>query len=251
MQPIKTIDDVLTALDEIIETSKEMSSPLGYFAALYRKVTQKVKDGIEAKNVFQNNPRMERLDVIFASRYIDAYRAYQKGETTTLSWMEAFDLSKKYWPIVLQHLLIGMNAHINLDLGIAAAEVMQGKDIDDLEDDFNKINEILADLVGDVEKDLTEIWPRLKWVLKYTHTFDDFLINFSMKEAREGAWKFAVQFHGTVQSEQPAAIDARDKKVAKIGKLVVRPPWLVRVIFGIIRLGERGTVAEKIQDMES
>lgn len=250
MQPIKTIDEVITALDQIIETSKKDSSPLGYFAALYKKVTQKVKEGIEAKHVFENNRRMERLDVIFASRYIDAYRTFQNGQPATLSWMEAFDLSKKNSPIVLQHLLIGMNAHINLDLGIAAAEVMKGKDINDLENDFNKINEILASLVKNVEEDLTQIWPKLQWLLKWTHKFDDFLINFSMKEAREGAWKFAVKFHGTPENKKAEAIKTRDKSVAKIGKLIIRPPWLVRIIFKIIRRGERGTVAEKIQDME-
>jgi len=250
MKPIRTIDDVITDLDQIIEASKQNSSPLGYFAALYRKVTVKVKEGIEAEDVFQDNPRMERLDVIFASRYIDAYHAYQNKEATTLSWKIAFDLSHRYWPIVLQHLLIGMNAHINLDLGIAAAEVMKGKNIDDLEQDFNKINEILAALVSYVEKDLTEIWPKLKWFLKVTGKIDDFLINFSMKEARDGAWRFAVKFHGAPENEQSALIHSRDQSVAKIGKIVIRPPWLVRVIFKIIRLGERGSVAEKIQDME-
>jgi hypothetical protein len=250
MQPIKTIDDVLTALDEIIETSKEKSSPLGYFAALYRKVTQKVKEGIEAGNVFQNNPRMEQLDVVFASRYIDAYHAYQKGETTTLSWMEAFELSKKYWPIVLQHLLIGMNAHINLDLGIAAAEVMKGEKMEDLKHDFDKINEILSSLVIGVQNDLSEIWPTLTKVLKWTGKFDDLLIDFSMEIARNGAWDFAVTFHNTPESEQSALIHSRDKSIADIGKLVIRPPWIARMVLGIIRLGERGTVAEKIQDME-
>ena len=46
-------------------------------------------------------------------------------------WKKAFDSSTHYWPIVLQHLLMGMNAHINLDLGIAAAEISKNKDIND------------------------------------------------------------------------------------------------------------------------
>ena len=249
MEPIKNIDDVLKALDEIIEESKENNSPLGYFAALYRKVTQKVKDGI-AEGFFDDGPRMEELDVIFASRYIDAYHEYQNNQTPTLSWVKAFDLSKKYWPIVLQHLLIGMNAHINLDLGIAAAEVMKGKDIQNLKGDFDKINEVLASLVGDVEKDLSQIWPTLKELLKWTGKIDTFLINFSIEIARDGAWDFAVKFAGTPENERAALIQSRDESVAKIGNLITNPGWLVSSIFKIIRLGEKGTVAEKIQDME-
>ena len=42
----KTIDEVITFLDEIIEKSKNENSPIGYFASLYRKVTIRVKDGI-------------------------------------------------------------------------------------------------------------------------------------------------------------------------------------------------------------
>jgi hypothetical protein len=250
MKTITTIDDVITALDHIIEESKQNGSPMGYFAALYRKVTIKVKEGIEAGTVFEDGPRMEHLDVVFASRYIEAYHAHQKGESITQSWLQSFDLSEKYWPIVLQHLLIGMNAHINLDLGIAAAEVMKGKDIQELENDFKKINEILAALVSDVEKDLSEIWPTLKKILKWTGKIDDFLINFSMEKARKGAWKFAVAFHATPQVEQPASIVDRDQKIAKIGKLVIRPPWFVRIIFRIVRLGEQGKVIDKIQKLQ-
>lgn len=249
MEPIKTIDDVLKALDDIIQESKENNSPLGYFAALYRKVTQKVKDGI-AEGFFDDGPRMEKLDVIFASRYIDAYNEYQNNQTPTLSWVKAFDLSKKYWPIVLQHLLIGMNAHINLDLGIAAAEVMKGKDIQNLKGDFDKINKVLASLVSDVEKDLSQIWPTLKKILKWTGKLDTFLINFSMEVARDGAWDFAVKFAGTPENEQAALIRSRDESVAKIGNLITNPGWLASLIFKVIRLGEKGTIADKIQDME-
>ncbi|MBL4643563.1 MAG: hypothetical protein JKY44_08235, partial [Flavobacteriaceae bacterium] len=143
---IQNIDAVIKILEDIIKQSKINNDPLGYFAALYKKVTLKVKEGI-ANNIFDDGPRMEKLDVIFASRYLDAYATYQKNEPVTESWEKAFKMSKKYWPIVLQHLLIGMNAHINLDLGIAAAEVMKGKNINDLKGDFDKINKILSSLV--------------------------------------------------------------------------------------------------------
>jgi len=249
MPKLHTIDDVLKALDLIILESKENESPLGYFAALYRKVTQKVKEGI-ADGFFEDGPRMERLDVIFASRYIDAYDEYKSDEIPTISWVRAFDLSNKYWPIVLQHLLIGMNAHINLDLGIAAAEVMKGQNIENLKGDFDKINQVLASLVADVENDLSEIWPTLTKILKWTGKFDTLLINFSMELARDGAWKFAKEFANTPSDEQSEFIKTRDQSVADIGYLVSNPGWIASSIFKIIRLGEKGSIADKIQDMQ-
>jgi hypothetical protein len=250
LKPIHTIDEVIELLEGIIEQTKINNDPLGYFAALYKKVTEKVKEGI-ADNFFDDGPRMERLDIIFASRYLDAYFAYQKSQSVTESWEKAFKLSKKYWPIVLQHLLIGMNAHINLDLGIAAAEVMKGKDINDLKDDFDKINTILSSLVMEVQNDLAEIWPTLKKILKWTGKVDDFLVDFSMEIARDGAWKFAVEVAGTPENKIPSVIELRDQKVAKIATIVSNPGWIVNMIFGIVRLGEKGTVSQKITDMEN
>lgn len=250
MEPIHTIDQVIIYLDAIILKSQDDNNPLGYFAALYRKVTIKVKEGIQ-NNIFDNGPRMERLDVIFASRYLEAYFSYEKNKTITSSWQEAFNLSKNYWPIVLQHLLIGMNAHINLDLGIAAAEVSKGENIENLKDDFNKINTILSDLVMEVENDLSRIWPTLKKVLKWTRGVDNFLVDFSMAIARDGAWKFAVQLANTPEERLKAAIAERDIKVTQKGKIITNPGKIVGIILGVIRLGERGTVSKKIKDLKN
>ena len=122
MPAINTIDEVIEALNNIITQSEENNDTAGYFAALYRKVTIRVKLGI-AHNEFEDGPRMEKLDILFASRYIDAYWAWKQHQPLSACWKKAFDLTNGYWPIVLQHLLMGMNAHINLDLGVAAAEI--------------------------------------------------------------------------------------------------------------------------------
>ena len=250
MKTATTIDEVIVILDTIISTSEKNQDPLGYFAVLYRKVTLKVKEGI-AEGFFDDNPRMERFDVVFANRYIEAYMAYQNKEAITHSWERAFALSKKYWPIVLQHLLIGMNAHINLDLGITAAQISKGKPIEDLKDDFDKINTILSSLVNEVQQDLAAIWPTLKKLLQWTKKADDFLIDFSMNLARDGAWKFAT----TLAGKDPATIDTliqeRDHKVADKAKIITNPGMIARLILGIIRIGERGSVAVKIDKLKN
>ena len=154
--PATTIDDVINQLNAIVDWSKQNNSRMGYFAALYRKVTIQVKKGIK-DDFFDGGPRMERLDVIFANRYIRACYQHQTGQTPTQSWVRAFDETERWWPIVLQHLLMGMNAHINLDLGIAAAETVPSEELPNLKGDFDKINQVLASLVGDIQKELADI----------------------------------------------------------------------------------------------
>ncbi len=241
----RSIDEVILILDNIILETENNSDILGYFSALYRKVTIKVKEGIN-NNFFDDGPRMEKLDVVFANRFLEAYYLYQNKKVVTNSWRKALDLSTKYWPIVLQHLLMGMNAHINLDLGIAAAEVSGSNNINDLENDFNRINEILSSLVIEVQHDLGKIWPTLRTILKLTGKVDDFFIDFSMKLARDGAWKFAKSIADLSNDKLESAIKERDLKVAQKTELITNPGFVATTVFRIVRLGERGTVPEKI-----
>ena len=116
------IDDVLHRLGLIIDDARRDGSRLGYFAALYRNVTAEVQRGIAAGR-FGDGPRMARLDVVFANRYLDAYDAYAAGRPASRCWVAAFDAASRWPPLILQRLLLGMNVHIHLDLGIAAAEI--------------------------------------------------------------------------------------------------------------------------------
>ncbi|WP_433816152.1 DUF5995 family protein [Flavobacterium johnsoniae] len=249
MKQAGNINEVILLLDEIIEKSKIDQSNLGLFAILYREVTVRVKEGIQ-NGSFQNGDRMEKLDVIFANRYLKAYYEYQAKEKPSECWGFAFEQADKFWPIVLQHLLLGMNAHINLDLGIASAEISTVEDIKDLQADFDKINSILSNLVGGVEKCLIKIWPTLTWILKFTGKIDTFFIDFSMETARNGAWKFANEFVAVPENEREACIQLRDQRITEIARLVSNPGYFVSAVFKFIRLFERGTIAQKIIDMQ-
>ena len=241
----KTIDEVIDYLDEIIETARATGSRTGYFAALYKKVTVQVKEKTAA-GYFDDNERMEKLDVIFANRYLAAYTAYRDGGEMSKSWQVAFAAANKWRPIVLQHLLVGMNAHINLDLGIAAAEVAPGDQFESLHDDFNKINTILSDLVNDVKEELSQIWPMLRLIDKVMGNAENVIINFSMEVARDMAWSFGKQLAPADDQERQRKITTRDKEVALFGEEIVKPPFLVRIITLFVRIGERGDVTRII-----
>ncbi len=249
MSETTTIDQVIEDLEIIIQDAEQNNSTFGYFAVLYQKVTKKVKEGIE-NGFFEDNPRMEIMDVVFAKRYLDAYKAYQNNEPLTNSWKRTFELAEDGWLTVIQHLLLGMNAHINLDLGIAASEIQRGKNIDDLHNDFNKINEILSSLVHEVQNTLSYIWPPLRWILKKTRKLDDFIVDFSMEIARDGAWKYAKSIASLSEMDFQASIPGRDEKVSKKIDIIVAPGFFAKTLMRIIRLGERGTVAAKIRKLK-
>ena len=240
-----TIDEVIAKLDKIIATTIREKSRLGYFPALYRKVTRAVQAGIQAGD-FQDGPRIEKLDVIFANRYLDAYGAYLGGGEVSPSWLLAFQAAKTWRPIVLQHLLLGMNAHINLDLGIAAAETNPGENLSALEADFNQINTLLSSLVGGVKTELSEIWPPLRWLDRLAGTADDRIIDFSMEVARRQAWRFAQTLAPLAPAQRATEIAERDSWVTRFGQGILKPGFFVRLVFLRVRWGEKGSVPQII-----
>lgn len=240
----KSIDQIIEELRQIVEAETKAGSPLAWFAALYLKVTMRVKQGI-LRHEFEDSSRMEMLDVIFADRYIQAHKAFRNKQPVTASWRVAFESGSKPL-IILQHLLLGMNAHINLDLGIAAAQTMKGKDLNLLQNDFNAINRILSELSDGVQLRIGKASPLLGMLDKLAGSSDTFLVNFSITKARDGAWKSALEFHKS-QSFSSLLVQ-RDKTISNLALGLIYPNsrW-VRVVLNTIRLAETRDVAKVVR----
>ena len=76
MNEMKSIADVVAALNIIVQDCTRTQARAGYFAALYKRMTVAVSDGI-ANNRFEDGPRMEAFDLHFAGRYLNAFTAFQ------------------------------------------------------------------------------------------------------------------------------------------------------------------------------
>lgn len=250
MNEIATIDEVIARLDAIIHEAYQNHSRLGYFPALYRRVTIAVKEGIEAGK-FDDGPRMERLDVLFASRYFDAFDAFKQGNSLNVSWLAAFEAAGRWSPTVVQHLIYGINAHIHLDLGIAAAETVWPGPIGPLESDFNRINLLLASLIESVEDELGEISPPFEWVDLAAGKIDEYLALFGIRAARDFAWDVAQRFSVLERGEWPAEEKVLDEQVSSFADRIRNPRWSFRLLLLLIRLGEEKSVRSVIEILTS
>src|SRR4029450_13692809 len=85
--------------------------------------------------------------------------SYHRGERTSQCWVTCFQSCPQWGPIVLQHLLLGMKAHINLDLGVAGGTRGPCQELAALRRDFDEINNILSAMIGGVQYRLSLIWP--------------------------------------------------------------------------------------------
>jgi hypothetical protein len=241
-RPAASIDEVVSRLDAAIARSRRENSRLGYFACLYRSVTVRVDQGIAAGR-FQDGPRMERLDVIFANRYLAALEAYQAGRRPTRSWVAAFDAARGGSLLILQHLLLGMNAHINLDLGVAAAQTSPGREIRGLRHDFHEISRLLGEMLDGVQDKIARVSPWMGVLDRLGLRTDEDVCTFCLGGSRDLAWKWAQRFAATDRARLAREIGALDHVVAALAKPIRSPSLYLRPVLASIRMREPNEVA--------
>jgi hypothetical protein len=246
----KSIDEVLIELDKIIETSIEKGDYLAIFAYVYRRTTAQIKAEILAGS-FDNNERMEELDVTFANRYLKAYNRFVKENTATSSWLVPFKARNKRLTI-MQHLLVGMSAHINFDLGIAAAKVAHSQDIKYLKNDFMKVNNILADLTNEMQARIARV-SKLMFLLDWVGgKSDERIANYSIKKARQFAWHVATTLVLLEGESRKIAIQKFDNEIAKLNRAILNPPGrILNFILKIIGFFEEKDTKKIVENLKA
>lgn len=242
----ETIDEVIDQLECIISYCSSRHHKLGYFASLYRNVTLRVKQEI-SKGRFEDGPRMERLDVIFANLYLKALDEYWRGRATRASWEVAFKAARRRSPIIFQHLLMGMNAHINLDLAVAAVQTAPGPELAGLKRDFYEITDLLQEMIDEVQERIDRVSPWLHLIDRLGGRTDEQICSFAIGAAREMAWGTAERLAALTAGELEAAIAEHDQKVARLGLAIASPGVPLNLGMWLVRARERHPVAKVIE----
>ena len=246
---VTSIDQVIDAIQGIVDWSIANESRLGYFAALYKRITIAIRKGI-GDHLFDDGPRMERFDVIFASRYFAALNGYfHPAQFPVLSdcWRVAFEGALLPAPILVQHMLAGVNAHIDLDLGIAAEEVAPGRLLPTLHHDFNTVNAVLSSQVATVVEEINSLSPVLADIYRVLMNHELDLIADGLVIVRDSAWRFAKLLACEPSFAQQPTIMVKDLEVAKLGALIFHPPELIAGFVAVVGASESRDVVHNIQ----
>ena len=236
------IEEVIRGLDTIIERAKEENSRIVYFAALYRQVTLKIEQGI-SEGQFDDNVRMNEFTARFANRYFSTIDAYRKGNKLSKAWEIALEATEQTESILVQHLLLGINAHVNFDLGVATAQTAPGNELPSLRNDFERLNDILADLLDRVQEVIAEFSPWMDILDRVGGRKDELVANFSIIKARQSAWEQAELLAFQTPSQQQPLLEVIDSKAAFLGRIIVNPSGILKLAIQLIKSAERENIS--------
>lgn len=239
------IDEAVALLDDIIADCRGRECRMGYFAALYRRVTVEVKGRMD-KGQFHDSERMEALDTTFANRYLEAYHLHRRGETPTRAWAYAFAAADDPEAVMLQHLLLGMNAHISLDLGIAASAVARRYATVGFRDDFDAINSVLFDLVDEIQDEVSHSSGLLRFLDDLGGRLDEKLFGYGLAQSRRIAWRRAQALVEAPEDTHASLIDDFDRRVERTSRRIHRPSPLSAHLLTCLRSAEQTSVPELI-----
>lgn len=201
----------------------------GYFTAMYARVTGRIAAAI-ASGRFEDAARMEEFATTFASRYL---MPIQGQAPAPRCWQAAWDVAGDDRLLIVQHLLLGINAHVNHDLALTVVEVAASRgEIDSIRPDFDAVNLVLAETYDELVGDLGLV---SRWATAASRLGGGDAFNFSLRVARDQAWRAAVAMHSLDEAGVRAYTAELDRLVTVLAYLITQPPAVLRPLIWLAR----------------
>jgi hypothetical protein len=201
------------------------------FLGCYRLMTSNMLDAIEAGR-FQDAVWVSRLLHRFADYYFDALKLYdQQRPDTPAVWQLAFDATRDEDVMTLQHLLLGVNAHINFDLVFTLVDLL-APEWTELTDerraqrhaDHTLVNRIIGETVDAVQDQVIDRHsPWYDFVDKLLGPMDEWLTSRLISQWREEVWENAVRYLAAATPEEREALRQRiEQQALQMGSAMLK-----------------------------
>jgi hypothetical protein len=216
MTPFTQFPAPTHGVDEVVRTLRTLGGRwpagdgVGVFNRVYLTVTEAVGRDVLGGG-FADREAAVTLDVLFAGRYVAAVRAVDGGGRPPACWRPLFQLRRHPGVRPVQFALSGVNAHIGHDLALAVVDTCRslGCEPADLEDEFDRVGEVLTGLEERVREELMPGPDLLELADPLTHLVGAW----SLERARDAAWAaarglWALRHLPELRDETAARLDA-------------------------------------------
>jgi hypothetical protein len=250
-----SIDALIARMTAQLDELRQAGDARAAFHATYLRTTRAVADALRA-DAFLDGSWVERWDVAFARLYLDALDAARRGDPVPRPWAVAFAAAAGDRSLpTLQHVLLGMNAHINYDLPQALLAVISDDEFGDpallarREADHRKIDEVLSARVRAEDAELRELATARSWRDDVLQPLNRAATRRFLRESRAKVWANAEALSGS-RRQGDGAYAARlaqleELSAARVADLVRPGPVLLRLAtrgFGV-RLDDAASAA--------
>lgn len=180
-----------TPVDAVISRMRALDATLpehdgvAVFNRVYLAVTETVDRHIDHGR-FTDARAAITLDVRFAERYLAAVERAEDERRPPACWRPLFQLRRHPGVRPLQFALAGINAHIGHDLALAVVDACRSLDCEpvDLEDEFDRVGDLLVSLEERIREELMPGPDVLQIADPLTHL----LGSWSLERARDATW---------------------------------------------------------------
>ncbi|WAZ20386.1 DUF5995 family protein [Streptomyces cinnabarinus] len=187
-------EQLTSPVDAVIRRMRALDAELpardgvAVFNRVYLAVTEAVDRGIDTGR-FADARAAITLDVRFAERYLTAVDTAADERRPPACWRPLFQYRRHPGVRPLQFALAGINAHIGHDLALALVDACRtlGCEPVELEDEFDRVGDLLVSLEERIREDLMPGPDLLQIADPLTHL----LGSWSLERARDATWSAA------------------------------------------------------------
>jgi hypothetical protein len=193
---------VLQRMTTLVDQWEAAHDRRAIFLGCYRLMTRNMLDAIEAGR-FHDGLWVSQLLGRFANYYFAALDRFEQDESNTPPvWKLAFEATRDEDVMTLQHLLLGVNAHINFDLVFSLCDLLQTewaeatpKQREQRHADHELVNRIIGETTDVVQDQVVEQFsPWTDWLDKLLGPMDEWLTSRLISHWREDVWETAVRY---------------------------------------------------------
>ena len=193
-------------------TSTDMQNIIA-FNHTYLIITEAVADQLN-KEFFNDDLLMEKFDIQFARYYFNALKNYVDNKTTPPAWKILFDLSKQNKTYQFIYMALGVNAHVNNDLGQSLYDIIS---VESYKKDFDKVNKVIQQKIPLVVSSLKEDNIFVNTSKNLLQPLYAFILYLLIKAWRKNAWNTYISLKNENLSKGDIEEHAR-----KIGSIFTR-----------------------------
>jgi Family of unknown function (DUF5995) len=243
----KDIDEAVHYMRNTLTQFHGQRDKRAIFLRVYYIMTLEVHAAIyqlgdyKGKRIFYDRDWVKSLSGKFSSLYFHSLNALGRDLDTELAWQEAYKTARRSSSSVVENATLGINAHINKDLGQAIAENLDPKDLNDYPTlqlrkfDHDQVNNLLVRTLEYIQDVLARDYePGIEIADHLLGSLDERLSTVGLKYYRERVWWDAMAF-ASAQTKQSDDL-VRDKlnwESYKIALFIESKKWLWQLERGL------------------